>query len=415
MIYESLIAPTEYPVSELDVKRALLTYDKVKLIDPSDRDIMPGNTFMMSIIGIPIMGIDTGPVRPMGKQIGYDDKFDRLIKFLQPAISQGIVEIISTYNQEETKSATIGAVLMGGYPLNPRAVFWLYRNIAQNQDFLHSAIQHDQNKLITLFGKEENIALQGGGDGSINEIPILPLIDDYNNLPAPINVYLTKIARSRLGAFIKYAGFCEQKNLVPIFSSEVYGPISSMILNNTRNVLSEIDEDIFWTKRNRILDLCHEEYLDNNSLNSLSLSDVIKFRTKIWDKQAKAREDLFASIAILSSEISNDSDFYVESKKIVLEYQKVASELELERKNINFKIKCDIGIGVLGSITGLAGLLSQLQSPLSSIGLTLAAGGIWALEKTKEYIPTLRELKKQEEELKRGAGLGIQNFYSRII
>lgn len=413
MIYESLITPSEYPVSELEVKRAILTYDKVKLIDPSDRDIMPSNTFMMSIIGIPIMGIDTGPVRPMGKQSGYDDRFDELIKLLKPAINQGLVEVISTYNQEETKSATIGAVLTGGYPLNPQLVYWIYRNMAQNQDLLHAAIEHDKHLLIKKFGVEHNLALQGGGDGSINDIPVLPNIDD-DKLPSEMTEYITKIARSRLGAFIKYAGFCEQKNLVPLFSSEVYGPISSLILNNTRDVLSGTDEDIFWTKRNRVLELCHEEYIDNDFLNSLSISDVIKLRTNLWGKQANARENLFASIAKLSANISSDPEFYTEAKKTITEYRNIASELELERKNVKFKIKCDIGIGVLGSITGLAGLLSQLQSPLSSIGLTLVAGGIWALEKSKEYIPVLREIRKQEEDIKRGAGLGIQNFYSRI-
>lgn len=413
MIYESLIAPSEFPILERDVKRALLTYDKVKLIDPSDRDVMPSNTFMSTIIGIPLMGIDTGPIRPMGKTIGYDNSFDKLISDLLPAVKQGLVETISTYDQSETKQATIGAVLTGGYPLNTQFVFWLYRNMAQNQDFLKSAIEFDISALLKLFDSEKDIALKGGGDGGINNIPALPKIE-LEQLNDETSEYITVIARSRIASFIKYAGYCEQKNLIPLFPSDIYGQIASRLLNNTRSVLEELDDDKFWLKRNRVLSLCHEEYLVDAILDNISIKDVINFRTKIWDKQARAREELFNSIGVLSSEIENEIDFNKAAQLKVQEYRKTASELELERKNLKFRIKCDIGTGLFGGSAGMTGLLSQLESPISSIALTLAAGGIWALEKSKEYVPALRELRKQEEELKRGAGFGIQNFYTRL-
>lgn len=61
----------------------------------------------------------------------------------------------------------------------------------------------------------------------------------------------------------------------------------------------------------------------------------------------------------------------------------------------------------------MIGLMSQVESPLASIGVTLAAGGVWALNKTKDYLPMLRAVQAKENELERGAGLGIHNFYSR--
>lgn len=85
-----------------------------------------------------------------------------------------------------------------------------------------------------------------------------------------------------------------------------------------------------------------------------------------------------------------------------------------ERQNLHFKIKCEIGKATLGGGIAFAGLLSQLSSPLTSMGLTLAAGGMWAFDKSKEYVPALRQLKSKEIELKRGAGFGLHEFYSRI-
>lgn len=413
MIYESLIAPSEFSILQREVKRALLTYDKVKLIDPSDRDIMPSNAFMSTIIGMPLFGIDTGPVRPMGKANGYDNGFDKLILDLSPAVEQGLVETISTYDQSETKNATIGAVLTGGYPLNTQFVFWLYRSMAQNQDFLKSAIEIDTSTLLKLFDSEKDIALKGVGDGGINNIPALPKIE-LQHLNNELSEFLTNIARSRIASFIKYAGYCEQKNLIPLFPANIYGQITGRILNNTKSVLEQLDDDKFWLKKNRVLSLCHEEYLVDEILDKMSVRDVLKLRTVAWEKQAKAREELFNSIGVISSEIENELDFNKVAQVKVREYRKIASELELERKKIEFKIKCDMGTGLIGGSTGMMGLLSQLGSPISSIALTLAAGGIWALERSKEYVPALRELRIKEEELKRGAGFGIQNFYTRF-
>ena len=58
--------------------------------------------------------------------------------------------------------------------------------------------------------------------------------------------------------------------------------------------------------------------------------------------------------------------------------------------------------------------MPQLESPLASIGITLAAGGLWAFDRAKEYVPTLRELRAKEREMKRGAGFGLHDFYSRM-
>lgn len=413
MIYECLLAPTESPTSFRDIKRALLTYDKVKLIDPNDRDVIPSNTFMAVVSGMPIVGADTGPVRPMGKELNYDNKFEQTIDLCKPAIKQGLLEVTSTYNISETKGFSIGGIPTGGYPLDTKLVFGLYRRMAANQEFLKSSIKIDKQSLINLSEKEIDFSLKGQGDIGINGKPSLPYVEDETILEHQ-KEFISQIARARIASFIKYAGFCEQKNLIPLFSSSVYGGIASNVLNNVQSLLKEDNDDDYWIKRNRVLELCHEEYLEDVQLDMMSVEEIIKMRSKIWGNQAKSREELFDSIGKISKDIDDYKIFAQNSGSLIAEYRKEASKLELERKNLKFKIKCDIGQAFLGGGSSLVGLLSQLQSPFASVGLTLAAGGIWALEKSKEYIPALRELKQQEEEINRGAGLGIQNFYSRI-
>lgn len=414
MIYECLIAPSESPNSLLEIKRALLTYDKVKLIDPSDRDVMPSNTFMSAIMGIPLFGMNMGAIRPMGKVLGYDEIFEKITQSCQPAIEQGLIEVISTYDIPSTQgNLTIGGVPTGGYPLNTQFVFWLYRNMSQDQQFLAQAISGSKKRLLENSKLTEELALKGLGDGGINDIPALPLISD-TNLSKEQQECLTQIARARIASMIKYAGFCEMKELVPIFNGSVYGNIVAQLLNNAHTVLEEIEEDHYWLRRNRVLELCHEEFLNEETLNSMSIGQVIKLRTKAWGEQAKSREALFSSVGEISLEIDSQSLFKVKARELIGKYRKDSESLIQERQNLHFKIKCEMGKATLGGGIAFVGLLSQLSSPLTSMGLTLAAGGMWAFDKSKEYVPALRQLKSKEVELKRGAGFGLHEFYSRI-
>ena len=113
MPFECLIAPTESIPNLNAVKRALLTYDKVILVDPNDRDLFPGTLFTTAMGMPPIISIDSGPVRPMGKLPNYDNDFDELCTHLQPAISDGIVQIKSIYRKPENR-LMIGKVDSGG-------------------------------------------------------------------------------------------------------------------------------------------------------------------------------------------------------------------------------------------------------------------------------------------------------------
>jgi hypothetical protein len=255
--------------------------------------------------------------------------------------------------------------------------------------------------------------MEGVGDGGINNIPALPLIED-GKLNEDQKKYLTEISRARIASVIKYSGYCEAKELVPVFNGPTYGNILAKLLNNAQVVLSDVDDDRFWMKRNRILELCHEEFLDEAILDSLSIEDVLKLRSKSWGNQAQAREALFSSISDIAIGIDDHHEFQGKAAELICSYRKESEELVRERSNVNFKIKCDLGIASLGGGTALIGLLSQLASPLASIGVTMAAGGMWAFDRSKEYIPALKELKAREQELKRGAGFGIHDFYSRL-
>jgi hypothetical protein len=412
MIYEALLVPTESPPTLREIKRALITYDKVALVDPGDRELFPRNAFATAIMGTPLFGIDTGPVRPMGKVVAYDDRFERTLDFCKPAVSQRLLEVKSTYVAEDQSQVTIGAVPTGGYPLNPRFVYLLYRGLAQSQDFLRAALRHDLPRLESQLLAHPGLALAGFADGSVNQGPKLPIADIVaTNVNGEA---LTQIARARLGAIVKYSGYCEAKNLVPVFGMLAYSDVLVRLLDRTRQFLAAGDEGGSYMRRNRVLDLAHEEFLVDERLDGLSVEDIIRLRTKAWGDQATARERLFASAFEIAESVKHDSSFHAKAQEIIRDYRRASEELVRERGALQHAIKCDIATGSLGGGVAIAGLISQLESPLTSVGVTLAAATIWALERAKEYVPKIKELQAQTAELKRGAGFALHDFYSRL-
>ena len=374
MIYEALIVPHERPVTLREIKRALITYDRVVLIDPSDRDLIPPNCLMTAMFGLPLLGMNMGRVGPMGKVSHYDDEFQQALEKCGPALEQGRLVVESTYRQEETAKPTLGAVFTGGYPLDPRFVYWLYRAMAGDTGFLSDASGADTLSLLRDPPTRSDLAIDSAGDGGINDIPPLPLLDS-DGIDDELRLAVTQVARARLAGFIKYAGYCEAKNLVPIFDNQVFGAIASRLVNNCANLLASDEDDPFWHAVSRILQLCHEEYLLDERLDNLSVKEVLALRSGAWGEQAAAREELFQSVRKLTRITRSDEGFLLGVEDVLRQYRKSASVVVRERANLGLRIKCDLGKALPTGGPVLVGLVSQLESPLPGIGATLAAGG----------------------------------------
>jgi hypothetical protein len=411
MIYEALIVPSELPTTLREIKRALITYDKVLLIDPSDRELFPRNAFFAAISGMPLIGLDTGAVRPMGKSLGYDERFERMLDSCRVAMSEQLLSVVSTFSPPPTGELTIGAVPLGGYPLRASGLLQFYRGLARSQELLSASVEADVSRLETELVACGGLALTGRADGSINDDPALPLARAVAQHEAAVQ--LTQIARARIGAILKYWCFCEAKNLVPVFNAPHYTRTLALILDRAREFLTAGDVDGAHVRRSRVLELAHEEFLVDERLDALSVEDVLKLRSVAWGQQATAREQLFEAVFQIAE--SSNSEQFVESVSAELrEYRKASESLLRERVSLGVSIKCDLGAASLAGGVTLSGLLSQLESPLQSAAITLAAGGVWALERAKEYVPKLREIQAQTAELRRGAGVAFHDFYERL-
>lgn len=424
-MFHTFLAPAETPPTSLQIKRALLTYERVIISDPSDREFFPSQLMMSAMFsrffGIPFpMGLNSQPVRPLGKVETYDADFDQTMEEISYARREGLVDIVSTYERLPADQMIMGSLPNGGYPLNHEFLLSSYRNIARDQEALGFAISGDSS--LSDANPETVHALGGDiafADMAINGDPILPLIESQLHRPELQEAY-TKIGRARIASTMKSVGYCAAKQLVPTFTTHQSRAILGHITARASKVVDMVArDDPHFLHRSRVLDIAHEEYINDDVLKQLSIDDVLRLRTKAWGNQAEARDVLLQSAAMLAQECKSGHDFDTEVRSRIETYRKSWDDLCLERQRLGFMINCDLTSGTLkalaaGATGELLGSITQLQSSLGAATLLLA-GCAMAIEKIKELKPARDQILAAEAEFTDQACFGVDSFYRNLL
>jgi hypothetical protein len=399
----------------LDLKVALLTYDRVQLLDPDDRDLFPSTGMGMAMGMPPVVSIPSpNPVRRIGKAPGYDDDFAAVVDAAKAAIYQGSVSVVRTY-QPPAPEFRIGMVDLGGFPLNLPMLLALFRTAAADPQFQAAAVQNDR----WLFEVPERVwavaEARGNADGTINDAPPSP---DVTFLIANegIREPLSNIARARIGHTIKLTGYCMTQGLVPHGTNQWHDSILRTVLRKSAEFIDQIAEvDPYWNYRNRALRLVHDEYLDITCLDQLSVEDVLRLRTAAWGRQAEARDALFDAVGQIARDACEEVDFDRAVLEQIRDYRQKAAEVEDERAALHFRVNCEVGKVILGGVSALtaAGAIATLGTGLG-MAAALTGGACFALQKYQELKPVADQLRQLEGEFKSDARFGIHNFYDRL-
>lgn len=409
-------APTEFVPNLSSVKRAIMTYDRVLLPAPSDREYFPPQAFMMAIGMPPIIGLPVSSVRPLGKYKNYDDEYQHLLDQLQPAIKDGVLEIVSTFRSESSKNFTIGKVDMGGFPVDPKALLWIYRTAAREQSYLAASIKNDQRLLSLEEDELSAIAIDtASADGGINQDPRLPDIEgdfaDEHKRTA-----LSQIARARLATAIKAVAYCSAKEMIPLFSEPTYGMVVTEMGKRAADFVDlAAKHDPYWVRRNQVLDLAYSEYLDEDKLQSLSTRDCLKFRSKSWGQQAEKRDELLNSASELAKQRNDQPEFEAKVREEIHNFRRYIESVKQEREGLKYNVVLDLTeVGSKAALYGVAaheaGTMAQLQTGIGSLTFLLTACYL-AAPKIKNWKNELQGLRKSEQIFRDSACLGVHNFF----
>ncbi|WP_165854907.1 hypothetical protein [Marinobacter sp. JSM 1782161] len=425
MPLDTMIFPESYQTPEIELKRALLTYNKVFLIDPKENDIMPPELMTQAMMppGMPFspFAINMGaPVCPIIKSQSYENDFDRLLETFQPALKAGCLEVTTTY-KESIKPGTvaIGAFSHGGatgYPLNPQAVLWFLRQLGGNQSLLKEALGA-QPIDPAIIERASDIRF-GAASGQINGAPALPMLDVPQQLEQH-QAALTKLALSRIASVIKYYGYCENKNIVPfLYDPQTMHFVSRIIscANSSMDQATSTDQDAPWARVQRLQQILFSETLDGKKLEEASISDILRARTPGWLKSEEKKDGLLERLHEMAREEEN---FEEQASSELSGYLKQAEDLAHDRNNFRLQLYADIipqAMDLRASIpfaTGAGAATIGVSTAFTgaSVPLIFIGAAAWACNMVREYGPQMRDLRRREQSLRSSSGL---SFYRRV-
>lgn len=420
MIDNSLIIPTESPYDSDSIKRALLTYDKVYLFSPDDRDIIPSNIYMQLTTGMP-MGMSMGPVRPLGKTSNYNDSFEKTLKEFKAAIKQGSLEILNAPIEHNT-------VTIGGSPLPkdtppPDFVFGNYRNLISNPEFISTVSKGIDNNILMLSDDLEQLAPSGQEDKSFQifvngqqvEQNFRKAIYDGFCSSEEERLVLTRLCHSRIGFLMKSIGYCETKGINAFTTDPGLAGTIQLLERNYQQVVSDAQEKekiMLFDNLSKLENLVFSEYIDSNALKNLSVSDILKMRTKSWGKANEGKTELKTTLKKIALENKDSEKFIVTCKNEIDKYLKDCNDYEHEGQKLKIKLICNFGTILTGGTAGTPLLEQIIAAP--SIGLMVGLGSALTFIYGEKRLPEILDLLKKQEEMNELKGYSLFRPYRQL-
>jgi hypothetical protein len=422
MIANSIILPTEQPIDIQDIKRALVTYDKIYIPSPDDRELIPSNTYTNSLfasLNLPTMpiGMPDGPIKPLGKVDNYDLLFEKVIDECKFALAQGSIEILGAPKYTET--VTLGATPIPEDTPNPFFTYINYRQMSENSEFVNlmskglDRIQYDKirdaNSLLPSGRENEEQSVNGQKRPPKAMLSATGLEKDKEEL-------LSKMCHTRIGTLVKYLGYSFIKDLHPFTTDVGYAGVISKLEFNFVGTVESIETNEELLKRQKRLSALHNvmvsEYIDPERINKLDVKQILKLRTKAWGKTQENRKLLIADLDEIALDCENNDKFKRACELKFDEFLKTTEDYRHEIDKLKLMIIFDANVFAYITYPEYQLLEKLLKAP--SFETLLIVGGL-GIQYAKQHIGTLMDIIKKAEERRRATGYGIYSSYKYLL
>ena len=430
MIASSLIVPTETPLAIDELKRALVTYDKVYLTSPDDREFIPPNVYTdAQYLSLPylkgvqfdfpfgIMGHADGPVRPLGKIEAYDDEFQRTLDKAKFALALDKIEILTAPAYE--MMSTIGAIPLPPDTPNPVFTYVNYRKMAEDQDYI-DAMSEGVVKLDLKRVKDVS-ALAPPGDEDVDfklsgvQLTTKAKVRTIGKSDDELQV-LTKLCHARIGTLSKWLGYCHNKKLTPFTTDKGIANVLSRLeysfIGNFEEIKEATDAVKIQKRLNAIEDLIFTEYISSAKLNELSIKEIISLRTKAWGKANESKSKFFESVRVLAAEIGGDDKFRVESQRLMNIYLKQIEDYRNEMERLKLSVVWNVNSLTVFSQQGQELIEKLVKAPSIEVLLFV---GLLILNNFKDNGLAYIDLMDRAREMKDNPMYSVYNNYKYLM
>lgn len=424
MIASALLLPSEKPIAELDIKRALLSYDAVHIPSPQDRDMITPNAWNYVAFNMP-MGGNMGAVRPLGKSNNYDALYENVMKKCQPALEQG--NIIEMSMPSYTSELTFGGVLLPQGIPDPVFIYDVYKVMAANPNFVNMIAKGISESEQQILENKERIAPSGLDDLNIQaknldtgeEKDITPFKASYidRNISEEAREAVSRLCLARLGATVKNLMICHIKKVQPFTSDEGMAAVIQMLNKNVNVSIDSVEKKdentTFAVRLSRLHKMVMSEFIDNDLLNRLTLEKLLKLRTKAWGKAREARSKLNVQLQLIARENENVEDFDSACEKALRDYRKSFSDWGHESRKFGVKTFCDL-VPATASVPVVSNMIQKFVA-VGSIDIWLWLGAAaMVMPSVGEKITGMMDLLKKRKDIMESPEYALFEPYSFV-
>lgn len=411
----TLILPTERCVEEETIKRSLLNYEKVYLKNPDDRDFVSGNDLMSIVANAPGMSMGgAGLAKPLGKEKDYDLKFEKLLTTFKPALEEGSLIIMDKPTDIYHQGAGIG------YHIDDihRAVYWNYRHMLASPDFINAAskgidktwLKENDFELLAPLGGDDSI--KHGDERLNNKISYLGQSDSSEELQV-----LTRMVHARIASISRNLMLCHLNGLVPFTDNIGYSSVVFQMQRNFAILVNEANDGSIELKNldliGKVERVIFSDFLDQEKLRALPAKEVLKYRSKMWGEYGQNKEKLEDTLLKIALDSNDIKDFEKKIKDYFERFLKANSDYLNERGNLGIKLLCNIGTVLTSSTAGPSVIQSFVSAPTLALLMALACPMTFIL--AEKRIPDIRNILKQNSDLKKLPGYNLYNYFRPII
>lgn len=337
--FSCLMVPTERPPTAVDIKRALLLFDNVKMFDPSDREIF--HRSLWGSLGMPFMPVyvDTGPVMPLGKVPGHDDAFQDAIDECRDAVTERIVSIDAPAPNSE------GGFTIGGLPVAqdrgaPAPIFQTVRHWSAEADLLRASLSSLRAAELT---QEVAATLAPDGQAHAALASVTAAFDDGSVAPE-LALAARRLAVARLGSLVKAIACAEIRGLHLFTTDEGMNLVMSRIFASASASLADVlhDDEVRLVARAVRVERVLETFeLPEARLSSMPIRDVLRSRTIAWGAAGEARRAFHKRVREISMESNTDQAFDTHVRREVEQYERGRADLDHEWKKLGLNASCE--------------------------------------------------------------------------
>lgn len=422
MIANSILLPTEQPVNIHDIKRALITYDKVYITSPDDRELLPPNIYknvVFQSLGFPFLpfGGSYGPVKPLGKTDDYESDFERTMHECKSAISQGKIEIFGAPKYEE--SFTLGGVPLPDDTPNPTLTYINYRQMSENKEFVDLMSKGLLNIDFSKIRDIQKLSPTGQEDEeqSVNDQKRPPKIKlELTDKEKDTNELLSKMCHTRIGTLVKYLGYSFIKQLHPFTTDVGYANVISKLEYNFIGTVESIESDEQLLRRQKQLSALHNlilsEYIDPERLDKMDIDQILKQRTRAWGRTQESRARLLTELNEIALDCDSDRKFQLVCNRKFKEFLKVASDYQFEVDKLRIMLLFDANLFFFLNSDTFQLLEKILKAPSFD---TLLLVGSLGIQYSRQHLSTILNIIKKAEDKRQATGYAIYSNYRYLM